>query len=548
MKRLVVILVIVLSLSMIGCSGGKSVTDSQEYQNLKNEYDKLKNEIAETGLDSDNIEKKLEDIGNALKEMEQGSSENDGVSNIKKGQIIEFGSYDGIKREPIEWIGLDVNTEEGSALLLSKYCLAKRLYNEEYTDVTWETCTLRKWLNENFYNVAFNEVEKEKVLLSIIENPFNPIYGTSGGNDTKDKVFLLSYYDIMNSEYGFSEDVDEDDINRRCTYSENKGQTSGSDITWPTADGESAVTWYLRTPGDSAGEICHVNATGDIDKNGDRVSRMNRGVRPAIYISLKIHPETIKVVIEDNQDTKGSEKQSEEKSSLEQGNSDGENSVNNRFENLEKGQVIEFGNYEQDGDESNGKEAIEWEVLSVDESNGKALLLSKYCLESRPYNDEYGDVTWETCFLRKWLNDDFYNEAFERADKEVILSTRIKNNDNSEYGTSGGNDTDDKIFLLSESDLFSSEYGFKNWKYGDINRRSAMASDKGIDYSKSKGFYDFDTTADGERATAWWLRSPGKSNLGTCYVDSKGAVDLFGFTASNAWYGVRPALYININS
>lgn len=71
---------------------------------------------------------------------------------------------------------------------------------------------------------------------------------------------------------------------------------------------------------------------------------------------------------------------------------------------------IIFGVYEQDGDLTNGPEPIEWEVLGTD-SNG-TLLVSRYILDCQPYNTEYVDVTWETCSLRAWLNDDFLNTAF----------------------------------------------------------------------------------------------------------------------------------------
>ncbi len=292
MKRIAAVFIaIVLSVSMAGCSDGKSVTDSQEYQNLKNEYDKLKNEIAETGIDSDNIDKKMEDIDNALKEMEQASSENNGSMNIKKGQVIEFGSYDGDKdkfnrKEPIEWIVLDVDDKEGVALLLSKYCLEQLPYNKEYTGVTWETCTLRKWLNGEFYDEAFSSSEKQRILLTTIKNPDNPEYGTPGGNDTKDRVFLLSYEDMLNINYGFSEDLSEDDVNRRSALAVNTGIKSGSDYT--TVDGEDACWWWLRSPGGrGAKHACKVCDGGYIDVSlGSDVDDNGCGVRPALYINL----------------------------------------------------------------------------------------------------------------------------------------------------------------------------------------------------------------------------------------------------------------------
>ena len=111
------------------------------------------------------------------------------------------------------------------------------------------------------------------------------------------------------------------------------------------------------------------------------------------------------------------------------------------------GDIIIFGSYEQDNVTSNGKEAIEWEVLDV--QDGEALIISKYALDAKPYNQELQSVTWETCTLRKWLNDDFYNTAFSSADKLKIQSTTLINVDNPYYGTEDGNNTVDKVFLLS---------------------------------------------------------------------------------------------------
>ena len=71
------------------------------------------------------------------------------------------------------------------------------------------------------------------------------------------------------------------------------------------------------------------------------------------------------------------------------------------------GHYVSFGKYEQDNNTSNGKEKIEWLVLEV--KDGKALVISKYALDCKPYNTSSTNVTWETCSLRNWLNNDFIN-------------------------------------------------------------------------------------------------------------------------------------------
>ena len=79
------------------------------------------------------------------------------------------------------------------------------------------------------------------------------------------------------------------------------------------------------------------------------------------------------------------------------------------------GDIIKFGHYEQDGNTSNGKEEIEWQVLKVE--SDRVLMVSKYCLDCKKYNETYTDVTWETCTLRKWLNNDFKKAAFSTEEQ-----------------------------------------------------------------------------------------------------------------------------------
>ena len=118
------------------------------------------------------------------------------------------------------------------------------------------------------------------------------------------------------------------------------------------------------------------------------------------------------------------------------------------------GETIEFGNYPQDKDGT--EKPIEWIVMKKE--GNQVLLLSKYVLDAKPYNEELEEVTWETSDIRQWLNNEFYTTAFNKAEKAKIQTSLIKNEDNSEYGTSGENDTEDKVFLLSKKEaktLFS---------------------------------------------------------------------------------------------
>jgi len=92
------------------------------------------------------------------------------------GNIVRFGLYEQDNNldngpEEIEWIVLDVQQEK--SLLLSKYGLDAICYNTEKTNVTWETCTLRSWLNSEFLKKAFTMQEQSAILSTKVDNSKN---------------------------------------------------------------------------------------------------------------------------------------------------------------------------------------------------------------------------------------------------------------------------------------------------------------------------------------------------------------------------------------
>ena len=189
------------------------------------------------------------------------------------------------------------------------------------------------------------------------------------------------------------------------------------------------------------------------------------------------------------------------------------------------GKTIEFGNYPQDKDGT--EKPIEWIVMK-NEGN-QVLLLSKYVLDAKPYNKELKAVTWETSDIRQWLNNEFYTTAFNKAEKAKIQTSLTKNEDNSKYGTSGGNDTEDKVFLLSEKEA---ETLFSN----DDERIAKVTG-----YAEKSGVY-----VNEEKVAWWWLRSPGRYSSSAAVVGSDGWVYGDGSIVSGAYDGVRPALHLNI--
>ena len=150
--------------------------------------------------------------------------------------------------------------------------------------MTWETCTLRKWLNQSFLNDAFSGDERSQISMTKVTADKNPEYDTDPGKDTEDKVFLLS---IPEAEKYFSSD------DARCckptAYAVEKGAYA---YEYDPDDGEENEKydgngwWWLRSPGNGSGDAASVGHIGDVHEYGDSVDDDRDLVRPALWINL----------------------------------------------------------------------------------------------------------------------------------------------------------------------------------------------------------------------------------------------------------------------
>ena len=122
------------------------------------------------------------------------------------------------------------------------------------------------------------------------------------------------------------------------------------------------------------------------------------------------------------------------------------------------GSYVYFGSYEQDNDTTNGKEDIEW--LVMEKESNKVFVVSKYALDCQQYNNSNASVTWENCSLREWLNGTFLNNAFNPGEQNMIISFTVTADENPSFSTPPGNNTTDRVFLLSITEVnkyFSSD-------------------------------------------------------------------------------------------
>ena len=217
--------------------------------------------------------------------------------------------------------------------------------------------------------------------------------------------------------------------------------------------------------------------------------------------------------------------------------------------------TVKFGSYPQSDASGNTKEPIEWIVL--DRQGDKALLLSKYILDFKCYNDESEDVTWETCTLRNWLNNDFYFKAFSSDEQKKIQTTNITNNDNLYYGTNGGNNINDKVFCLSAEEVrkyfgkgIEIEYHCFQLEKNVATRGTNYARNVKGRKSKSLMVYNKSEYSWATGNSWFWLRSlnngvsPNNSYLEGDSVDPVGYIIMY---ICLVYYedGVRPALWVS---
>ncbi len=165
------------------------------------------------------------------------------------------------------------------------------------------------------------------------------------------------------------------------------------------------------------------------------------------------------------------------------------------------GNCIVWGKYEQDNIQDNGDESIEWIVLDV--KDDKSMLISKYGLDSLPFDKLHKADTWENCSLREWLNTEFYNKAFNDRERKAILSSDVGNNttQGSDYVNTpslnhNSNNIKDIVSILSYSECETYDNCLKQYL--------AFSS---TPYSESKRAGDRFVSGESSWSICFWIRT-----------------------------------------
>lgn len=205
------------------------------------------------------------------------------------GNYVTFGEYPqttaGEDMTPIEWLVLARDGDK--ALLISRYGLDAQPYNKDHTSVTWETCTLRTWLNGTFYNKAFSSAEQAAILTTSVDNSKYQCYSgwsTNGCNNTQDKVLLLSYAEA-NKYFGVTYDNRRNTKSRVAPTAHAIAQGAWTSYSNKTTDSTYAGWWWLRSPGTYQDYAAIVYFVGSLDFN--YVDSDSGSVRPALWVNLE---------------------------------------------------------------------------------------------------------------------------------------------------------------------------------------------------------------------------------------------------------------------
>ena len=182
-----------------------------------------------------------------------------------------------------------------------------------------------------------------------------------------------------------------------------------------------------------------------------------------------------------------------------------------------------------------------WVVLDVQDN--RALLLTKDIIENVPYNVKYKKVTWAECTLREYLNGEFFDTTFTDEEKTRILEVNNSNPDSEWFGTEGGEDTLDKVFLLSNEEVVK-YFGDSGDLLNPPGQLNATMND--ADYVLDDEYSEARLAEYDGAYVWWWLRSPGHSRSTASAVTHRGKIHMGGYFVQEK-FGLRPAIWINLD-
>ena len=199
-------------------------------------------------------------------------------------ETVAFGRYEQDNNpdngpEPIRWLVLE--EKDGKRLLFAKDLLDKHRYNEKYGNITWAECDLRTWLNSDFLQTAFTEEEQAAILLTDVDNSpaqSHPDYRTTSGEDTQDRIFLISYAEAMKY---FA-----DNESRRAAPTDYAIARGVKIDSYYEIDGRKCGMWWLRSAGHDQYRVSMSYFPGIL--NYSYATKDVVGIRPMLWVDTTL--------------------------------------------------------------------------------------------------------------------------------------------------------------------------------------------------------------------------------------------------------------------
>lgn len=205
------------------------------------------------------------------------------MDDFKIGSIISFGSYN--------WSVLDI--QNNAALVITEEIIEQRAYHDAYKDITWADCSLRKYLNGEFYD-KFTAADKSRIIPVLNKNPDNQWYGSKGGAESRDSIFLLSLEEVCQYFGDSSSKLQNRGKNQRYWF-ERKDENNSKRIARLGVNKEWHWWWWLRSPGRVNVKAVYIHGDGNIGIQGNNILKGNisdgkctGGVRPALWLKLEL--------------------------------------------------------------------------------------------------------------------------------------------------------------------------------------------------------------------------------------------------------------------
>ena len=379
---------------------------------------------------------KLEDLKKQIAELDVWSDE-----------TIRLGKYDG---KEIEWTIIEKDDDNKKALLLSQTKLRELDYTDKgYEPVTWETSYLRKWLNSDFLNNSFNNEEKSIILETLVKtgdnegDTFGTKWHTKGGNDTKDKIYIMSI-DEYNKYYKIG--------GQKIDMSDYKDHP-----------------YYLRSPGEGQEFVAGVNPYYEVLEAGFIAQGAGFDVKPMMWVSFGSNNNVNNV-----KENEGQVKSNKQKTYFIKNIHDAK-----LVTDYPDGTLTE----EMDVIRCGYGTGIGFEWLLLERNDTEATLMLEDCKNYLDFIDSRTkSINWENSQIREYLNESFYNRMFTSEEKEIIKEKEIETNC---YMTLGRNTknfsgeietiyTKDKVYILSleECEKYFNNDKTKLKEYDDILDKS----------------------------------------------------------------------------